>query len=1430
MPLAANTLKDAKHQLSDFSKLVPDIWAVLQQHLQQFFPELPSAIRVKDIYITDLADASEPGQDGQLISHSLIEIVNTRYVIGVLPSYLRDSCQAYRVPDSMDREHLIPQIRFQELSSFLNYTIQNLQRCFTHTLTLFWQTPNAALENTSPKQWLQCFYIALVKAEQSLRAQDQTLTTPESSAILDVLEHPITQNRLSRLPTHYVGSYEVIIRGASPNLDWPLSGAFVLTQASSSGVDSDSTTFDTPAFSATPAYSPLALLYLPDSGFQSFSSLQALDLDLRLRLGDEIQRTSLLNHLPAQRRSYSPNQVNSLGYREIHRHLFEQCVDALIQKQLSNIKDAWASAAMKGNDNNLDALNDYLSDALALTRDIQPSVIAQNRYTHAFEHQLPDWLKTATETQKISWRLAVARLNREIGLSQAPGMPRAHQSGNKTYLLAFARDRLKERIGKDLNIQVEPDALWLVTTEMLQTGPIIYPLGTSGYAAGNSLDRTGPTLTPLPIRRSLSELALENVGALNITFALTAVVIGTDGKRHPTLTSAYLKNIVRDMDIGSAYDRYLREALLISEAAGWRKERYIALKTAQMRLDTLEALLSGQLTSQQAGWVNALLGDDNSAISAANISTRLLTLRNKPMPGLLLIAAQGDTQQLCYLPEAPDRKWFRTFGSLNELAAQLSEPALHDYVLQRTSALEQAYAAPLLKAGLTDANIHTQFITEHFLQTSYDTEAHFALRNVDEQSTTTREANIQTIKDTVITLVDITCFALPLKALIPLTLARFFYKIYEGADALQREQDFEALQHFSDAVSHLADAASDFASSRAFSSAIRVRSTQPPQAFSPAAATLKTREGMTLLKDGHYRHGVYESKPVQGVDAHYYLPDANGHLYEATYDRTHDTWLMIDQRKRDALYYTPAEVLLGRWECDPGTALSQQDTSIGALIARARVNEVVIPANLPDAQGIYTFNGRYYIQQNRVVFEVSDNLLSPNLQLVATSSSAHQPELKLRRNLGTNEWEIKRSVADGDPQWEPLRTGPLIPLTPLPPAILKGYEIAPRYKSSVQVLINMQALDLNPPPGGFRDPELVQASQISFELRKNLLRDAKTFLKTFTLPPRPAVPPFATTTPHADILRQIYTQSPGLVISENHYGVASKKILIDNMPELVKNDVKTLYLEHLQTDLHQADLDTYAQQGVISHTLNKFLMKLYKHEGFNINSAYTFLTLVTAARRHRIKIKAIDCIASYHISNVNNQNYLNHRIEAHNFYATQIIRAHQAELGPHKWVALVGFLHANTCDGIPGLAELNGAITLQLRDTLPGLPAGIYPCKGHITYSQSVEKFATFYKADLSLSLEVSANRTYWVPRERQEIDRLLNVPNQYIFRDHPIDGVVMFHRNIGNDLIETPLLSDLDRQCYLQRPEWKEIHNVRFARLNDLIAALESRGMMHVL
>ena len=256
--------------------------------------------------------------------------------------------------------------------------------------------------------------------------------------------------------------------------------------------------------------------------------------------------------------------------------------------------------------------------------------------------------------------------------------------------------------------------------------------------------------------------------------------------------------------------------------------------------------------------------------------------------------------------------------------------------------------------------------------------------------------------------------------------------------------------------------------------------------------------------------------------------------------------------------------------------MARQKTGIDTLIAKARVIDVEISNDLPDMEGVFTLNDRHFIQQNQMTFEVSSAEPGPDMHLIlASGSHTAQPAYKIRRNLDNNEWEVKHAPTGSPSRWEPLSPSVPVPRPDSPIDLEHPYELPSRHRARAAAVINSRGRYQEPLTGTYRDPEVDRTRLFFYQVRLRLVRDAKAFFSTVTLTPRPAIPQLAPAASHAEILRQVYAQSPGLVVGENHYSIASKKFLIDNMPELVKNDVKTLYLEHLQTDFHQADLDTY---------------------------------------------------------------------------------------------------------------------------------------------------------------------------------------------------------------------------------------------------------------
>ncbi|WP_017349682.1 membrane-targeted effector domain-containing toxin [Pantoea sp. A4] len=180
-----------------------------------------------------------------------------------------------------------------------------------------------------------------------------------------------------------------------------------------------------------------------------------------------------------------------------------------------------------------------------------------------------------------------------------------------------------------------------------------------------------------------------------------------------------------------------------------------------------------------------------------------------------------------------------------------------------------------------------------------------------------------------------------------------------------------------------------------------------------------------------------------------------------------------------------------------------------------------------------------------------------------------------------------------------------------------------------------------------------------------------------------------------DVIAQTYAASPGMVLGEKPLMATGRRFLLDHLPALKKSGVTTLYLDQLQADMHQRYLDDFHLKGQMSGPLKAFLQQLDRP----LNTDYSFERLIKQARRRGIRVVALDCAASYYTQGVHNpapalrqKNFL--------WFASHVIDSHEPVVG--KWVALVDHKYSNRYQGVPGLAELEGAVGIRLNDVPTG--------------------------------------------------------------------------------------------------------------------------------
>ncbi|MBB3243144.1 hypothetical protein FHW68_004711 [Pseudomonas sp. Tn43] len=345
-------------------------------------------------------------------------------------------------------------------------------------------------------------------------------------------------------------------------------------------------------------------------------------------------------------------------------------------------------------------------------------------------------------------------------------------------------------------------------------------------------------------------------------------------------------------------------------------------------------------------------------------------------------------------------------------------------------------------------------------------------------------------------------------------------------------------------------------------------------------------------------------------------------------------------------------------------------------------------------------------------------------------------------------------------------------------------------------------------------------------IRKRLYRDAIRFYADLNLPERPPIPQLNPNATAEEIIEKIFDHARGLVIGESHDGIGSKQWLIDNMALLARRNVKTLYMEHLLTDFHQAALDSFGQTGVMSKELERYLKVLDTGNMTDPLERDTFLGLVKEAGKQGIHVQAIDCMASYRLNGMDivpdQERFIDEtaRQKMMNYFARSIIRTDQAVRGAHKWVALMGNSHSNTFEGVAGVSELEEGIGIRVEDVAEGTSHGIEVDPGKILpMSNDIFDRTALVRGDLRLQVE-----TPWIAQSMTEIEALLPHQGMYTLKLQP-GMTFLVHRSRNNSIVRTLIQNDGGRY-YIERPNWPSVSGKRYGGIKALLQGLDAMGL----
>jgi len=332
------------------------------------------------------------------------------------------------------------------------------------------------------------------------------------------------------------------------------------------------------------------------------------------------------------------------------------------------------------------------------------------------------------------------------------------------------------------------------------------------------------------------------------------------------------------------------------------------------------------------------------------------------------------------------------------------------------------------------------------------------------------------------------------------------------------------------------------------------------------------------------------------------------------------------------------------------------------------------------------------------------------------------------------------------------------------------------------------------------------------ETRTRLQAKAQEAFANYAPPSRPALPAVTeSTTPQAFFKQVGDSQFSGVVIGEGHGHESSKALLKTQMKSFKDAGFKTLYMEHLLTDIHQAELDIFHRTQRLPNGLKAYLrsqdighMPLY-------SGPDTYTAVVQAANKYGIRVRALDCAASYHLQGIGNQNLS--RNQMFSYFAAKVIEADQAAQGTHKWIAFTGSAHTNNNLGVPGLAEMTGAVSLHVRDVSPTLARSIHP--GY--WETDLNNISTVaLRSDFKLEVGRAGMHPPATPvlPERSR----LTAEGMFLIERPSTAETRLVHLSRTDGIVTTPIQVDDNGMFFIDRWGQKE---QRFTHLNTLIGML---------
>ena len=909
------------NEVLDKLTLQPTFSLFVQHAFNRTFAALPTPLSVTSTFINVGADTSLPSQLSNAATltpmlPTLMEAVAQRIVSNTPTAYTHRAVSFHLTLSTEEEAEPITGITADAFAGFLNTLASGLDTQFKAYLDEFWSGPISATDIRTCKEWMAEKRLEIMKTEVALLKADGVLEASDELLLMQVIRHPDALSR-STLPGYRPCAYGLAINDKL-STDIPLYGAFVITSR-----DPHDETVQSEADRPAPQVRDIAvganvgrvLLFLPGSGFERFDSLASLDRELHRRLNSPLEFPGIVDLMEEKDRAtglafhQEPSASDRFRYVEKLESIFTYSLDSLFAQLRAQF--TWMVAHYQRQKDELDSaqLSASLDRVTDFARAFDAGGVLDARVQKQIQRDLKQFLKDATFTEKQEWEAAVRDYSDYLRtLDTAGGLPSLAQYNDPQTLLTYSNDQLRQELEAEHGLTVNPDDIIVHTKSYVsrQTGAYVVgskpPLPEPGSRIFNSRKRT------------LTQLALENVEWIDLNFINFSTLTNIDQTPFTGLSVSQVKDLVRKINIGDTYDRFLKEHLVTSDAAKIEQQRYMQVMALQLRVDALEARIARDFLPDKLdrgfNWVMSVLAgptddDKRRKVEEHRIIVSSLRLRGERIRGVLVFstASQSVASKVVYTPQASGGQLFHEYADASSMHRDfINHSAWREYLIERTELSARPRIRSVLNGGAAMSVIALTRIADNFLEEAYAIEASSIINDANAQSTSTQEANVESATTLITVALDVATLFFPIKIMLPIGLARSILSVINAVEAAQLGDRETAAHYVVRALGELLGAVIDGAVG-----AGTLRSPPAPRlspsGLDPKLSLTKKPEGVTPLT-GWESHQIYVRDVVEPntFQAPQHFLQEKGRWYSIRRDNDTQVWRLRDPRRAQGTY------------------------------------------------------------------------------------------------------------------------------------------------------------------------------------------------------------------------------------------------------------------------------------------------------------------------------------------------------------------------------------------------------------------------------------------------------------------------------------------------------------------------------------------------